>query len=141
MNISNFTCAGGQMTNSSINGYAQNKIFFDNSVINKINQETNVGMMGKRIGYESKNDEKNFNLNSSRINNNNNDINNNNNNYSSNQNLPNRNFKNLQKERNYNSNKNEEKNGNFNENYFNDINKEENYTINKKSKYNFFNFI
>ena len=139
MNISNFTCAGGQMTNSSINGYAQNKIFFDNSVINKINQETNVGMMGKRIGYESKNDEKNFNLNSSRINNNNNDINNNN--YSSNQNLPNRNFKNLQKERNYNSNKNEEKNGNFNENYFNDINKEENYTINKKSKYNFFNFI
>jgi hypothetical protein len=91
MNITNFTNAGGPMTNSSINGYAQNKIFFDNSVINKINPD---------------NDDPN---------------------------LTNRNFKNLQKDKNYFSNKNEEKNGN--DNMFNKTNTEiDEKDLDKRSK-------
>jgi hypothetical protein len=91
MNITNLTNAGGPMTNSSINGYAQNKIFFDNSVINKINPD---------------NDDPN---------------------------LTNRNFKNLQKDKNYFSNKNEEKNGN--DNMFNKTNTEiDEKDLDKRSK-------
>ena len=116
MNITNFTNAGGPMTNSSINGYAQNKIFFDNSVINKINQETNTAHFNKRLRNENKNEEKNLSKN------NNDDPN-----------LTNRNFKNLQKDKNYFSNKSEEKNGN--ENLFNKTNTEINERdLNKKSK-------
>jgi hypothetical protein len=139
MNVSNFTNTGGPMTNSSINEYAQNKIFFDNSVINKINQETNGILIGKRMGFDNKIDDRNSTINndnkfnSETYNNNinyikdyesnyNKNINNNlNTNTKSNQNfIPNRNFKHLQKDRNYFSNKNDEKIGN--DNYINNTN-------------------
>lgn len=57
MNITNITNAGGPLTsNSSLhNGYNCNKNFFDNSVLNKINQETTM-ISNNNMTYNHLND-------------------------------------------------------------------------------------